>query len=84
MDEGRMGTGTGAGTETRAVAEMGTERKMGTGTGTRTGSWRVGKRRRSARNYTSVVDAMREMGKTWVERGKDVDRKGWLSSCQPK
>ena len=46
VDELRMETGLGAGTETRAVAETGT----GTGMGTRTGSRRAEKRRRSARN----------------------------------
>ena len=34
----RIGTGTGAGTETRAVMEMGTGTRMGTGTGTRMGT----------------------------------------------
>ena len=37
-----MGAGTGAGTETRAVAEMRTGMKMGTGTRTRIGSTRSG------------------------------------------
>ena len=50
MDERRMGTGT----ETRAVAEI----------GTRTGSGRAEERR----NCTRVVDAMLEMGETRVER----------------
>ena len=31
MDEHRMETGTGAGTETRAVAEMGTGTRIGSG-----------------------------------------------------
>ena len=72
MDEHRVGTGTGAGTETRAVAEMGT----GIGTGTRMGSRRAEERRRSARNRTRVVDAIWETGETWVGRGKNVEKKG--------
>ena len=50
-DEHRMGTGTGAGTETRPVAE--------TGTGTRTGLGRAEEGRRSAKNYTKNVNAIR-------------------------
>ena len=69
-----MGTETGARTETRAVVEMGTG--MGTGTGTRTGSGRAEEWQRSARNPTRVVDAMWETGETWVEREKNVDKKG--------
>ena len=53
VDEHRIGTGTGAGTETRAVAEM------ATGTGTRAGSRRVEQRRISAKKRTKVVDAIR-------------------------
>ena len=53
-----MGTGMRAGTETRAVAEMGTETRMGTGTRTRTGPGRAEERQRSARNHTRVVEAM--------------------------
>ena len=71
-----MGTGTGAGTVTRAVAEMGTGTKMEMGTGTRMGSERAEERQKSARNHTRVVDAMWETGETWVERGKNVDEKG--------
>ena len=37
-----------------------------------------------ARNRTRVVDAMWETGETWVERGKNIDKKGWLSSCRPR
>ena len=66
MDEDRVGTGTEAGTETRAVAGM------GTGTVTE----RAEERRRSARNRTRVVDTMWEKAETWVERGKNVDKKG--------
>ena len=54
-----MRTGTGAGKETRAVAEMGT----GTITGTRIGSGRAEERQRSARNCTIVVDVMWETGR---------------------
>ena len=60
-----MGTGKGAGTETRAVEEIGTRTSMGIGTGTR-----AEERRRSPRNRTKVVDAMWETGKTWMEREK--------------
>ena len=63
-----MRTGTGAGTETRAIGEM--------GMGTRIGSGRVGERRRSTRNPTRLVDAMWETGETLVERGKHVEKKG--------
>ena len=73
MDEHRIETGTGAGTETRAVAEMGT--RMETGTGTRIGSGRAEERRRSAKDRTRVVDALWETGETWVERGKNVEKK---------
>ena len=53
-----MGTGTGAGMETRAVAErrMGTRMLAETGMKTRSGGAK--ERRRSAINRTSVVDAM--------------------------
>ena len=44
VDEHRMGTGTGAGTETRAIAEMGTGTRMETGMGTRTGSGKAEER----------------------------------------
>ena len=75
MDEQRMGTGTGVGTETRAVAEMRRGTRMGMGTETRTGSGRAEGRRRSARNRTKVVDAMWETGETWVEREKHVGKR---------
>ena len=68
-----METETGAGTETRALAEMGT--RMGTGTGTRTGSGRVEERRKGARKRSRVVDAMYETGETWGGRGKNVEKK---------
>ena len=57
-DEHRMGARTGARTETRAVAEIGTGTRMGPGT--RTGSGRAEKKRRSARNRTRIVDAIRQ------------------------
>ena len=69
VDEHRMGTGT----EARTVAEMGTGTRI---TGTRIGSERAEERRRSARNRKILVDAMWEAGKTWVERGKNVEKKG--------
>ena len=48
---------------------------MGTGTGTRTGLRREEERIISSRNRTRVVDAMWETGQTWVESGKNVDKK---------
>ena len=68
MDKHKMGTGTGAGTETRAVAEMGTGTRMGKGT--RIGSGREEERPRGARKRTRVVDAMWETGETWWEEEK--------------
>ena len=69
LDGHRMGTGTGAGTETRAIiVEM--------GMGTRIESERAEERRRSARNRTRLVDAIWETGETWLERGKNVEKKG--------
>ena len=69
------GTGTRTGTEATTVAEMGTGTRI-TGTGTRIGSGRAEEGRRSARNRKIVVDAMWEAGETWVERGKNVEKKG--------
>ena len=71
-----MGTAMGAGTETRAEAEMRIGTRIGTTTGMRTGSERATERRRSARNRTRGVDAMWETGETWVKREKYVDKKG--------
>ena len=68
-----MGAQTVAGTETRAVVEMGTGTMMGTETRIELGR---AERRRSARNRTRVIDALWETGETWVERGKHVDKKG--------
>ena len=45
-----------------------------THTHTRSGS--AEKRRKSARNRKIVVDAMRETGETWVEKEKNVEKKG--------
>ena len=76
-DEAGTGTGMGAGTETRtAVAEMGTGTRMGTETETRIRSGRAEKRRRSTRNRTKVGEGMWESGETWVEREKNVEKKG--------
>ena len=36
------------------------------------------KRQKSARKRTRVVDAMWETGETWVERGKNVHKKGLI------
>ena len=55
VDKHRMTTGTGAGMETRAVAEI--------GTGTGTGSGRVGERQKNALNRTRAADVM------WETRG---------------
>ena len=54
-----------------------------TGTGTRIGSGRAEERLKSARNR-KIVDAVRETGETRVEKGKNVEIKGWFSSCQPR
>ena len=43
--------------------------------GARTGIGRAVERRRSARNRKNVVDAIWETGETWVERGKNVEKK---------
>ena len=59
MDEHRMGTGTGAGTKTRVVAEMTTDTRMGTGTGTWTGGRRAEEKRASARNRSRAGDVIR-------------------------
>ena len=75
VDEHRMGTGTGTGTEARTVVEMGTGTRV-TGTGTRIGSGRAEERRRSARNLKIVVGAKWETGETWVQRRKNVEKKG--------
>ncbi|CAN0152579.1 unnamed protein product, partial [Ascophyllum nodosum] len=61
----------GAGTATRAVE---TGKKMGTGTGTRTAPRRLEERRRSARNHTTVVDAIRHFHSARVIISAD---KGW-------
>ena len=63
------------------VAEMGTGTMVGTRTGTRIASERAGERGRSAKNRTRVVDAMWETGETWVERGKNVERKGLVQAA---
>ena len=68
----------GAGTKTRAVAEMGTGTRIGTGTGTRAGTGRSKERRRSASDRTRVVDGMWETGEIRVEREKNVDKKGFV------
>ena len=51
------------------------ETGMETGTGTRMGLVRAEDSRRSARSRIRLVDAMWEMGETWVERGKNVETK---------
>ena len=49
-----------------------------TGIGTRIGPGRVEERRRSERNRKIVVDIMWETGETWVERGKNVEKKALI------
>ena len=70
-----MGLGTETGTEARPVAEVGKGARI-TGTGTRIGSGRAEERPKSASNRKIVVDAMRETGETWVERGTHLEKKG--------
>ena len=67
VDEHRMGTRTGTGTEARTVAEMETGTTI---TGTRIGLRRAEGRRKSARNRKIVVYAVRETGETRVESEK--------------
>ena len=58
---------------------------MGTGTkttGTRIELGRAEGGQKSARNLKIAVDAVRKTGETWVESGKNVEKKGWFSSCQ--
>ena len=69
VNDHKMETGTEAGTETRAVAEMEKGTRMRMGTRTRTGLGRSEERRRSATKRTRVVDAMWETGETLLERG---------------
>ena len=69
-----MGPGTGTWTEARTVAEIGTGTRI-TGTGTKIGSGRPEEGRRSARNRKIVEDVMWETGETWVEGGKNVEKK---------
>ena len=79
VDEHKKGTGMGAGTEMRAVTEL------GTGTGTRTESGRVEKSLRRAINRTRVVDAMLETGETFLVEIKNMwTRKDSFSSCRPR
>ena len=61
-----MGTGMGAGAETRAVAEMGTGTRVEIKTETRTGSGRVEERRTSAKKRTIIVDAIRHFNSARV------------------
>ena len=88
MNEGAQnGNGNGSGDGTgrqrgrgrgwRPVDEhrMGTATRI-TGTGTKIGSGRAEERRKSARNREIVVNAMRETGETYVERGTHVEKKG--------
>ena len=63
-----MGTGTGAGTETRAVAEMGRGTRMGTGTRTRTGSRRAEKRQKKRKEPQN--SCRRHVG-NWGDLGGD-------------
>ena len=45
-------------------------------TGTRIGLGRAEGGQKSARNLKKAVDAVRETGETWVESGKNVEKKG--------
>ena len=69
------GNGGGTRTEAKTVAEFGAGTRT-TGTETRIGSGRAKESRRSARNRKIVVDAMWETVDTWVERSKNVEKKG--------
>ena len=69
------GNGDGDGDGSEDSSGDGTGTTM-TRTGTRIGSGRAEERRESARSRRLVVDAMRETGETWVERGKSVEKKG--------
>ena len=57
----------------RTVAEMGTGTKT---TGTRIELGRAEGGQKSARNLKIAVDAVWETGETWVESGKNVEKKG--------
>ena len=57
----------------RTVAEMGTGTKT---TGTRIELGRAEGGQKSARNLKIAVDAVRKTGETWVESGKNVEKKG--------
>ena len=79
-----MGTVTGTGVETRKRTPDGNgdgngdgsenSSRDGNGDEDRIGS--VEKRRRSERNRTRVIDAMRDKWETWAERGNNVESKG--------
>ena len=57
----------------RTVAEMGTGTTI---TGTRIRLGRAEGGQKNARNREIAVDAVREMGETWVESEKNVENKG--------
>ena len=59
VDERRMGTGTGAGMETRAVADVGTGTRMGMGTGAGTRTGLGGEGGREAKNYKKMHKSCR-------------------------
>ena len=77
------GNGNLSGDGNGAVAGMGTGMRI-TGTGMRIGSGRAEERRRSVRNRTIVIDVIWKTRETWVERGTNVEKKGWSSSCQAR
>ena len=64
----------GTGTEANTVVVVGIGTRIA-GTGTSIGSGREEERRSSARNCKIVVDAMWETEETWVEGGKNADKK---------
>ena len=88
-DGAETGTGTGVGTRRRTPEGNGDGNGDGSrdssgdgngdednGNGNEDGIGEGGRGQKSARNRKMVVDAVRETGETWVERGKNVENKG--------
>ena len=65
-----MRSGTGAETETRAAAEMGTGTRMGRGTGTRIGLGRVEREGKKPRKVHKSCRRHVGNGETWVGNKK--------------
>ena len=74
MKEHRMGTGTRAGAETRAVAGMGTGTRMGIEMGRRTGSGGAEKRRRSAKREKPRKNCIHDQ--TLLSRTRHLGKQG--------